>query len=137
MIVVMFITSTNILFKGNVSLLKGDNYHNCFLPPSEKGSTLKGKNLLPLEANSLLFEKTPFQKGTGAMETKQEVTTVVSLVNCGGESTKCTIILLECSELLFISFLLIASCIFPYTDIYIKMIKIVCILTALPYNLDY
>ena len=26
------------------------------LPPSDKGSTLKGKNLLPVGANSFLFE---------------------------------------------------------------------------------
>ena len=30
--------------------------------PSEKVSTLKGKNLLPLGANSSLLENTPFQK---------------------------------------------------------------------------
>ena len=29
--------------------------------PSENGSTLKGKNLLPLGANSFLYEKTPLQ----------------------------------------------------------------------------
>ena len=32
-------------------------------PPSEKGSTLKGKNLFPRGANSFLLEQTPFQKG--------------------------------------------------------------------------
>ena len=31
--------------------------------PSEKGSTLKGKNLLPQGANSFLLEKTSFRKG--------------------------------------------------------------------------
>ena len=31
--------------------------------PFEKESTLKGKNLLLLGANSLLLEQTPFQKG--------------------------------------------------------------------------
>ena len=30
--------------------------------PSANGSTLKGKNLLPLGANSFLLERTPFQK---------------------------------------------------------------------------
>ena len=30
--------------------------------PSVMGSILKGKNLLPLGANSFLLEKTPFQK---------------------------------------------------------------------------
>ena len=33
------------------------------LPLSIKESTLKGKNLLPLEANSFLFEQTLFQRG--------------------------------------------------------------------------
>ena len=32
-------------------------------PLLKKGSTLKGKNLLPLGANSFLLEWTPFQKG--------------------------------------------------------------------------
>ena len=32
-------------------------------PPSGNGSNLKGKNLLPWEANSFLIEKTSFQKG--------------------------------------------------------------------------
>ena len=31
------------------------------MSPSEKGSALKGKNLLPWGANSFLFEKTSFQ----------------------------------------------------------------------------
>ena len=39
----------------------------CLLPahqaPSEKGSTQKGKNLLPEGANSFLLKQTPFQKG--------------------------------------------------------------------------
>ena len=51
--------------------LKGNGYTSeddisirfCF--PSEKGSTLKGKNLLPLGANSFLLELNPFQKGLG------------------------------------------------------------------------
>ena len=33
-----------------------------FRLPSEKGSSLKGKNLLPQGANSFLLEKTLFQK---------------------------------------------------------------------------
>ena len=33
--------------------------------PSEKGSSLKEKNLLTRRANSFLLEKTPFQKGGG------------------------------------------------------------------------
>ena len=45
-----------------------------FLPLSEKGSTLNGKNLLPKGANSFLLVKTPFQKDLGLQKTKQEVT---------------------------------------------------------------
>ena len=51
-----------------------------FCLPSEKRSILKGKNLLPLGANSFLLEKTSSQKCLGAQERKQEVTKVVSLV---------------------------------------------------------
>ena len=40
----------------------GGNYVKLLILLSEKGSTLKRKNLLPVEANSLLLEKTPFQK---------------------------------------------------------------------------
>ena len=47
------------------------------------GSTLTGKNLLPVGANSYLLEKTPFQKGIGVQERKQQVTKVVSLVKMG------------------------------------------------------
>ena len=35
-----------------------------FFLPSEKGSTLKGKNLLPLGAVSFLLELAVFQKGS-------------------------------------------------------------------------
>ena len=45
---------------------------------SEKGFTLKGKNLLPLGANSFLLKYTPFQKGLGAQESNQGVRKVVS-----------------------------------------------------------
>ena len=47
---------------------------------SEKGSILKGKNLLPMGANNFLLEKIPCQKGPGVQESKMEVTKVVSLV---------------------------------------------------------
>ena len=40
---------------------------------SEKWSILKGKNLLPVGANSFLLEKTPFQKVLDMQESKQEV----------------------------------------------------------------
>ena len=36
--------------------------------PSEKGYTLKGKNLLPRGANSFLLEYIPFQKVTGVQK---------------------------------------------------------------------
>ena len=42
------------------------------LLPSEKGSSLKGKNLLPLGANSILLEKTSFQKRICVQESKPE-----------------------------------------------------------------
>ena len=53
----------------------------------KKRSTLKGKNLLPLEANSFLLEY-PFQKGFGVWKSKQDITEVVSLVKNGRKSTK-------------------------------------------------
>ena len=37
---------------------------SCKQYPSEKGSRLLGKNLLPLGANSFLIALTPFQTGT-------------------------------------------------------------------------
>ena len=53
----------------------------CF--PSEKGSSLKGKTLLPRGANSFFLEKIPFQKWLGVQESKQEVSKIVSLVKRG------------------------------------------------------
>ena len=43
----------------------------CF--PSEKESTLKGKNLLPLGANSFLLELTHFQKELGIQYKQTEI----------------------------------------------------------------
>ena len=67
--------------------------------PTEKESVLKGKNLLPLGANSFLSEQINFQKGIHVEKSKQEVTKVVSLLKMGGrggggggggrKSTKC------------------------------------------------
>ena len=54
-----------------------------FYLPSEMGSTLKGKNLLPLGANSFLVEESPFQKGFVVQTNKQEVSKIVSLVKKG------------------------------------------------------
>ena len=42
------------------------------LLPSEKRSSLKDKNLLPMGANSILLEKTSFQKRICVQESKQE-----------------------------------------------------------------
>ena len=52
------------------------------------GSTIKGKNLLPMGANSFFLESTPFQKVYGMQESIQEVAEVVSLMKNGGKSTK-------------------------------------------------
>ena len=41
---------------------------------SEKGSTLKGKNLLPMGVNYFLLEWTPFQKGFVVQKCKKEAT---------------------------------------------------------------
>ena len=60
-----------------------------FLALSEKGSTLKEKNLLPLGANSLLLEKSPFQKSFGMKYHAYEVTKVDFLAMNGGKSNKC------------------------------------------------
>ena len=47
---------------GNECTVRGATLSKSFCFPSEKGSTLKGKNLLPLGANSLLLEEIPLQK---------------------------------------------------------------------------
>ena len=39
---------------------------------SEKGCTIKGKNLLPAGANSFLLELIPFKKSLGLQDNKQE-----------------------------------------------------------------
>ena len=51
-------------------------YPNCF-NPSEKGSTLNGKNLLLLGANFFHLEYTPFRKGLMCRGCKQKGTKVV------------------------------------------------------------
>ena len=43
-------------FKENECTFRGGNSVKMVLPPSEKGSILKGKNLLPEGANSFLLE---------------------------------------------------------------------------------
>ena len=51
-----------------------------FWLPSEKGSTLKGKSLLPMGANSFLLEQIHLQKGLVEQKSKQKIMKVVSLV---------------------------------------------------------
>ena len=51
-----------------------------FCLPSEKGSTLKGKNLLPFP-----FRVDLLSEGLVVLERKQGVTEVISLVKDGGE----------------------------------------------------
>ena len=55
------------LFSGNVTLSK------LFLCPPEKGSTLKGKNLLSMGANSFFKSRPLFQKGLGVQVETQTV----------------------------------------------------------------
>ena len=43
-------------------------YQDCF----EKGSTLKGKNVLPMGANYFLLEYTPFQKGISVLHSRTQ-----------------------------------------------------------------
>ena len=45
----------------NGYIFKGDQSDKWILLPSEKGPTLKGKNLLPIGANSFLLEEIPFR----------------------------------------------------------------------------
>ena len=59
-----------------------------FCLSSEKGSTLKGKNLLP-GSKLFPFRVEPFLQGIGVQESKQTLTKVVSLVKNGGKSTEC------------------------------------------------
>ena len=72
------------------TLLRETTLSILFLLTSEKGSTLKGKNLLPaMGANSFLLEQTTYQKANSIQESKQDLTKVVSLVKIGRKSTKC------------------------------------------------
>ena len=58
-----------------------------FCLPSEKGSVLKGKNLLPWGSKFLPFRTDPFSEGHGMHESKL-VTKVVSLDKNDRKSTK-------------------------------------------------
>ena len=50
--------------KGNRYTVRGRNSLKIALSPSEKGSTLYGKNLLPLGANYFPYRIDPFSEGT-------------------------------------------------------------------------
>ena len=65
--------------QGELYTFKGDSSQIFFLLLSEKWSTLKGKNLVPLGERSFLFCADLFQKGLDVQESKQEVIKVVSL----------------------------------------------------------
>ena len=66
--------------KGNDTCSRETTLLKLFWFLSGKVSALKGKNLLPLGANSFLVEQTPFQKGLDVKKRKQEVTKVLSLI---------------------------------------------------------
>ena len=60
--------------------LPGGNLSNWVCSPSEKGSTLKGKNSFPLGTNYFPLEKSPFRQGLGVLERKQEFTIIYFFV---------------------------------------------------------
>ena len=64
--------------KGNGYSFRDGNSEHSFAPPSEKGCTVKGKNLLPMGANTFLLQYTLFRRS------KLEVTKL-SLVQNGGK----------------------------------------------------
>ena len=59
---------------------RGDNLVSIILAPSEKRSTLRRKNLSPVN-KFFLFRVDHFQKGIGMQESKQEVTKGVCSVD--------------------------------------------------------
>ena len=67
----------SVLKVNGYTFRKGGNSVKTVLSSSEKGSTLKGKTLLPLGAKSFFLEEIPFQKGLGVQESRQ-LTKVVS-----------------------------------------------------------
>ena len=54
---------------------------SCLTSILKKGSTLKGKNLLPLGANSFLLKRTPFRKGLVLSKNTNEVTRLSPLLS--------------------------------------------------------
>ena len=51
--------------------------------PSEKGSPIKGTNLLPLGVNSFFLEQTPFQKGQNHVDRIALLEIICSPLNQG------------------------------------------------------
>ena len=50
------VTAFVTVIKRKGTIFRGDNYFEIILPPSAKGSTQKGKNLLPFGAVLFLLE---------------------------------------------------------------------------------
>ena len=87
---------TTQILKGMDKLLGVGNSVKIVFYFFEKGSTPKGKNLLPFGANGskfFSFRVDPFWKDS-VQESKQEVTKVVSLVKSCSKSTRC----IKCPE---------------------------------------
>ena len=73
-----------ILLNGTGYNFRGSNSVKLFHLLSEKGSTLRGKNSLPLGANSFLLKQTPFWNRVDELGSQQEVTkfNLVPLSDC-------------------------------------------------------
>ena len=82
--------SSSQCLKKNGNTFREDNFISYFCLPSEKGSTLKGKNWLPpgskffLFRVTLLFRVDPFLEGDWCAYRKRDVIEVVSLVKMVG-----------------------------------------------------
>ena len=59
--------------KGNGYIFRVGNSGRIGRSPSEKGSIIKRKSLLPWGANYFSLQQTPFLKGLGVQESEQEV----------------------------------------------------------------
>ena len=70
-----------VFIQRNGYTFRGDNFVKIVLPPSEKGSTLKGKNLLPQGNKFFPFRVDPFSEEHLCTRKQMEVTKVISLVN--------------------------------------------------------
>ena len=69
-----------MVLRGMDTLSRKTTQSNLFCLPSEKGSSLNGSKFLP-------FRLDPFQKEFGLLESKQEITDVVSLIKNSRKST--------------------------------------------------